>query len=404
MPTVSDVEQALRVADALPPGEEQVERSEQALAMAEQVDDFALLVQARINLVAAYDAAAPGDRELPHIAWLLGCLEGDPDGDPDQVTDRQRFEILWECRFALARTRRSSRMPLEVVQRVYRDIERRFRAEGVSPHLYAKYRALLARDIDTDEVLEHWLGVWRASPRDALSDCEVCDIAADARFLAEAGDPAGALERAGRPARGPQAVRPRAAPAVRRGGRLGDAPGSGRHRRGLPPGRLADGRRPSAVRLRDGRPRDVPGPHQPPGACRPARARPGAAARRPPRRPRPDAGLRRRGTGAARRSRSPAGAARGRRSPARRRDRQPRRQRPRARRGLRPAQPHRPGLAAPVRAGPDRAVPRDRLRGGPRRRRARRRPRTPGGAEVRTAERAAARLRAGLRGRAARGE
>jgi hypothetical protein len=62
VPTVSDVEQALRVADALPPGEEQVERSEKALAMAEQLDDFTLLVQARINLVAAYDAAAPGDR------------------------------------------------------------------------------------------------------------------------------------------------------------------------------------------------------------------------------------------------------------------------------------------------------------------------------------------------------
>ena len=60
MPTVSDVDQALRVADALPPGEEQVERSEQALALAEQVDDFTLLVQARINLVAAYDACRTG--------------------------------------------------------------------------------------------------------------------------------------------------------------------------------------------------------------------------------------------------------------------------------------------------------------------------------------------------------
>src|SRR4029079_18863103 len=107
VPTVCYVEQALRVADALPPGEEQVERSEKALAMAEQLDDFTLLVQARINLVAADEPAAPRDREIPHIAWLLGCLEGEP-GGRDQVTDRQRFEILWECRYALARTRRSS--------------------------------------------------------------------------------------------------------------------------------------------------------------------------------------------------------------------------------------------------------------------------------------------------------
>lgn len=207
MTTAADAEQALRVADALPPGEEQVATSERALSLAAEAGDLRLQVQARINLVAAYDAAAPGARELPHIAWLLGALAEDradnragaaqkrAGREGGSITERQRFEILWECRFALHRTRRSSRIPLAVVNRIYVDIERRYRAEGVSPNLYAKHRALLALDLDDEAVLDRWLRVWRESPRDDLSDCEACETATDARFLAAAGDLQGALDR-----------------------------------------------------------------------------------------------------------------------------------------------------------------------------------------------------------------
>ncbi|MGI9156334.1 MAG: hypothetical protein ACR2FG_06815 [Marmoricola sp.] len=196
MPTVADIERALRVADALPPGEEQVAASERALSVADEVGGLGHRVQARINLVAAYDADRPGVRELPHIAWLLSCVGREGADGASRVPERQRFEILWECRFALARSRRSSAVPLTVVHRVHADIERSFRAEGVSPNLYAKHRALLARDLDDPAVVGRWLRVWRESPRDELSDCEICDIATDARFLAEAGDLHGALDRA----------------------------------------------------------------------------------------------------------------------------------------------------------------------------------------------------------------
>ncbi|MDQ6642342.1 MAG: hypothetical protein M3Y66_07605, partial [Actinomycetota bacterium] len=199
MPTVADAEQALRVADALPHGVEQVAAAERALGLADEIGDLRLRVQARINLVAAYDAAEPGQRELPHIAWLLGCLADERASlQPARgvITDRQRFEILWACRFALNRTRRSSTIPLPVVHRIYGDIERHYRSEGLSPNLFAKHRSLLAHDIDDRAVVERWLRVWRDSPRDELSDCEACDIATDARFIAEAGDLQGALDRA----------------------------------------------------------------------------------------------------------------------------------------------------------------------------------------------------------------
>jgi tetratricopeptide (TPR) repeat protein len=198
MPIAADAEQALRVADALPRGQEQVAASERAMILADEVGDLRLRVQARINLVAAYDAVRPGERELPHIAWLLGCLADAGGAAPrgqGSITERQRFEILWECRFALNRTRRSSSIPLAVVHRVYGDIGRRYRTEGVSPNLFAKHRALLARDVDDQAVVDRWLRVWRESPRDELSDCEACDAATDARFLAEAGDLPAALKR-----------------------------------------------------------------------------------------------------------------------------------------------------------------------------------------------------------------
>ena len=133
------VRQSLREVDSLPPGPEQVAAAERTMALADDEGDRQQQIQARINLVAVYEACHPGEHELPHLSWLLNEL-----ADPvSPITQRQRFEVLWECRFALARTRRSARIPLKIVQRVYADIEQRYRSEGVSPNLYAKHRALL---------------------------------------------------------------------------------------------------------------------------------------------------------------------------------------------------------------------------------------------------------------------
>lgn len=186
MSSPSAAEAALRAADALPVGLEQIEAAERALALAHEDGDRAQEVQARIVLVAALEAARPGLAVLPHLSALLAAL------DADEVTERQRFEILWECRFALARTRRSARVPLPAVRRVYADMERRYREEGASPQVYAKYRALLARDLETPVLAEAWVERWRHGTRDDLSDCRWCDLAAEARIIAET-DPEAAL-------------------------------------------------------------------------------------------------------------------------------------------------------------------------------------------------------------------
>jgi len=144
-----------------------VAAAERAVALADEHGTPNQQIQARINLIAVYETSRPGEHELPHLSWLLNQLR---DAGP-ALTERQRFEVLWECRFALARTRRSARIPLKIVRRVYADIEKRYRTEGVSPNLYAKHRALLARDTDTPEVARRWLAAWMESPRDKLSDC-----------------------------------------------------------------------------------------------------------------------------------------------------------------------------------------------------------------------------------------
>ncbi len=183
------VRQSLREVDSLPPGPEQVAAAERTMALADDEGDRQQQIQARINLVAVYEACHPGEHELPHLSWLLNEL-----ADPvSPITQRQRFEVLWECRFALARTRRSARIPLKIVQRVYADIEQRYRSEGVSPNLYAKHRALLARDTESEAAAQRWAQAWRESPRDELSDCAVCDVAQQARVQAEDGDIEGAL-------------------------------------------------------------------------------------------------------------------------------------------------------------------------------------------------------------------
>lgn len=183
------VERSLRALDTLSPGPEQVAAAERAVALADEHGTPNQQIQARINLIAVYETSRPGEHELPHLSWLLNQLR---DAGP-ALTERQRFEVLWECRFALARTRRSARIPLKIVRRVYADIEKRYRTEGVSPNLYAKHRALLARDTDTPEVARRWLAAWMESPRDKLSDCAACDQAEQARAMAADGDYEGAL-------------------------------------------------------------------------------------------------------------------------------------------------------------------------------------------------------------------
>ncbi len=117
----AEVDRALRDVDAQPPGREQVAAAEHTLALADEIGNQVQQIQARINLVAVYENAQPGEQELPHLSWLLNHL-----GDEDSaITERQRFEVLWECRYALARTRRSAKIPLKIIHRVYADIEQR---------------------------------------------------------------------------------------------------------------------------------------------------------------------------------------------------------------------------------------------------------------------------------------
>ncbi len=177
---MSDLERALELRDqalAYPEhSPERVDLLEAALRHADSASDQRLSYDIRTDLIDAAMFAGEPLRALVAFAWCLALSDERPDEFPED-------DLHWRYKWIAGRGYEFVEIPREQCLALVDDLAARFAKYGLGQGMVWKLRAGMAEQLGVDGELEPLLERWRSSERDALSDCQACDLSEEVRLL-----------------------------------------------------------------------------------------------------------------------------------------------------------------------------------------------------------------------------
>ncbi|WP_019632405.1 hypothetical protein [Actinomadura atramentaria] len=190
--TVEHVYDLMRRASPLPYGEARTMLVEEALRRADETGDAELAFSVRIELMSAYQL---GGEPIKTFGVFTRAL-ADFDRDPGALGDRAEHKLLWEFKGMVYSMTLFPQVPLAQAWAVLEDMERRYVAGGHSLQAVHMWRTAMFRHIGDAAAADDSFRSWVSTPRDALSDCEGCDLSDRVAFLEWRGRDGEALEQA----------------------------------------------------------------------------------------------------------------------------------------------------------------------------------------------------------------
>ena len=189
----AEVREALFAADGAPDGAAKVALWESAVARADAADlPAAVRMGFRVELVraAASDGVKQYDRAF--VPWAALLAEADRSPDAAWV---DWYDLLWTYKWMCEATAEYAGIPRAKTEAILDDFAARAAAHGYSPRPAENYRAKAAWLFGDDAAAAAALARFEAAPRDAMSDCHACELAAAVRYAVRVGDDAGAVDR-----------------------------------------------------------------------------------------------------------------------------------------------------------------------------------------------------------------
>jgi tetratricopeptide (TPR) repeat protein len=164
---------------ALDYGPARTELLEEAVRLADAGGDRRLAFDARQMLIDTAQFSGRPDTALVAFTWCLAAADDDP-----SLLDHQ---MLWHYKWIVGHLPELPRVTRAQIDAAVDDMERRFRQAGAGAHAVAKARWRTAEATGDLDVADEWQRRWRNIPRDRLSDCHACDVAADVETAFERG-------------------------------------------------------------------------------------------------------------------------------------------------------------------------------------------------------------------------
>lgn len=182
-------DELMRQAHLLENGGEKVALLEAAVREADQCGDVPDAFEARMELIEAAEFSGHAEKAIVAFSWCLAKV--DEDGSPFD-----EFDILWQYKWILGNITQFPQVARERIVGMQDDLARRLERLGCSPRPahYMRFRNFLRMGMQ-DEAGKS-VTLWLASPRDALADCEACELDNYVEFLVREGDCGGALQKA----------------------------------------------------------------------------------------------------------------------------------------------------------------------------------------------------------------
>ncbi|MFJ8439487.1 hypothetical protein [Kitasatospora griseola] len=185
--TIDAVRAALRANDEQPHGRQRTVTAEELVDAAEQFDEPELLAYALLDLMEAYENDAER-RKLPVVfARIVTLRKKHPDafdGWAQRATD-------WRYKWVAHALRSVPDVPLEAVRRWHGELREHYRTAGhdLQPYYGEQYHLAALTGQDVEQAFDLWAGRRRSS----FSDCQACELRAQARHFVRLGDDRRAL-------------------------------------------------------------------------------------------------------------------------------------------------------------------------------------------------------------------
>ncbi len=169
--TNESVETLIKQAVAMPNSEGKLALLEQAIAMADNLADIKLGVDARFKLMHAATYFGHSEKTLVAFAWCLARY----DESPKNFGWWHERSLYWNYKWVLGHIGDFPNIPLEKALDLHEDFAKRYRAAGYSERTVHYYYMRFARHRGLAEEAKEHYEAWQKLKRDSLSDCHACE-------------------------------------------------------------------------------------------------------------------------------------------------------------------------------------------------------------------------------------
>lgn len=172
MSSIQEVKDILSRTSSMPWGPTRSAEVAQAAVLADALEgEEALQLEVYLELALCYQQGNEEWKALAPTAWCLTRFEEDPAAfDTDQVHD-----LAWLYKNAVTAAGRNPAVSREQALELSEGLGRFFQDQGFSMHSVHGSRFTLALRMGDPEKAHEELVQWRATPRDSVSDCALCD-------------------------------------------------------------------------------------------------------------------------------------------------------------------------------------------------------------------------------------
>ncbi len=184
MNTKEDIHQLIERAERLGRSQEGIAAAEDAVRLADALEDTALGYQARDVLMENATFGGAPEKLLVAFSWCLAQADRDPNWDPDSM---RAMMLLWRYKWVIANGIDFPGISRARLLQMVDDFRQRSRAAGWSERTALHLRFTVERRLGHFVAAQDWLAKVAGLSRDGLSDCLACEIDATVSFHAARG-------------------------------------------------------------------------------------------------------------------------------------------------------------------------------------------------------------------------
>jgi tetratricopeptide (TPR) repeat protein len=160
----------------MPNGERQIALAEEAVQLADSIDDLDLQVRARFELISAAIFGGEGEKAIVAFSWCLKKYD-------ENSENFDTYTLFWQYKWILGHLPSFPNVSRAQIDSIFGDATRRFQQEGLSLRpIYSQLVGLEMNSGNREKAAEYYQK-WLLEPRDYNADCLACETNSQVKYL-----------------------------------------------------------------------------------------------------------------------------------------------------------------------------------------------------------------------------